>query len=431
MSTIKISELDGFSNIIPEDFIPLVDSSSMTTFRVTLNSINNYISESVTVKNSIYSTFTTSASYASSSISSSHTLTASYLINNIANPSSSWSSASLFALQSTSASYALASTTALNQTGGTIRPTDAIIDNLIVLGKNSNRDLFPIIPNVNAPNGTLHLIGATNDYAQLFLSGSSDNGSLYIRTGDNGSEPFIFQTWDTFNNDLAPVDRFKIAVTDTSSMTTSVTAYGDITASKFLSNVQNGIGFYGTASYANATSTVLLSNSSSVSVTSSYSITASYISPLNLPGMAKAWGYIIIPTASNGSSLSPAAVAAANVNNKPIIVSSYNISDVSWCASTMSAAPGFSFLPYPYSASNGNSWVNVIVSMNNPLQNVTYSAHGTWAEQGNSYEIAAVTVYPWARRSTTQFTMSLGNGGNYGPEFDTAGGSNWIHFVVY
>lgn len=429
MSTIKISELDGFSNIIPEDFIPLVDSSSMTTFRVSLNSINNYISESVTVKNSKYSLYSTSASYASSSVSSSYSLTASYLINNIPNLSSSWASRSLFAIESTSSSYALASTTTLNQTGGTIRPTDAIIDNLIVLGKNANRDLFPIIPNVNAPNGTLHLIGAENDYAQLFLSGSPDNGSLYVRTGDNGNEPVIFQTWDTFNNDLAPVDRFKIGTTNTSSMTALVTAYGTISASIFSSSFQNGVGFYGTSSYAIATSNVKMSDTSSVSGTSSYSATASYISPLNLPGMAKAWAYMIVPTASVGNFSDLAQVASFNVHNKPIIVSSYNVSDISWAMSPLNHAPGFSFLPYPYSASigGGQGWVNLLVTMTTPLQNVTYSAHGTWGEQGPRSEMTSITVYPWARRTTTQFTMSVGAG----PDFGGYGESCWAHFVVY
>lgn len=82
---IKISELNPFtSSARTEDFFPLVDSSSMTTFRATIQDIGLLITQSLSasyvpasaVEGSVQ--FATSASWASASISASYALSASH-----------------------------------------------------------------------------------------------------------------------------------------------------------------------------------------------------------------------------------------------------------------------------------------------------------------------------------------------------------------
>jgi hypothetical protein len=77
--SIKISELNAFtSSLQGEDFFPLVDSSSMTTFRANLTQLSGILG---TVSGSLFasrSLYATSASWASSSISSSYSLSASF-----------------------------------------------------------------------------------------------------------------------------------------------------------------------------------------------------------------------------------------------------------------------------------------------------------------------------------------------------------------
>lgn len=97
--------------------------------------------------------------------------------------------------------------------------------------------------------GRLRIYGAVNDYVDIFVSGSTDDGTLYIRTADNGNEPIKFQTWDN-NSSLAPVDRVTIGNTNTTFGTTLMTVHGNVSGSGFYSSATSGIGFFGTASYA-------------------------------------------------------------------------------------------------------------------------------------------------------------------------------------
>lgn len=98
MSSIRISQLNNFSNIKSEDFVPLVNSSSLTTYRVTVSSLSAWFSDSGSVQSSSWassSLIATSASWASMSISAStansliwpNTTTSSFSQNSV---SSSW-----------------------------------------------------------------------------------------------------------------------------------------------------------------------------------------------------------------------------------------------------------------------------------------------------------------------------------------------------
>lgn len=82
---IKISELDAFTAPrSTEDFLPLVDSSSMTTYRATIRDIGSLITQSLSASyvnaSGVIGTvqFATSASFASSSVSASHAHSASH-----------------------------------------------------------------------------------------------------------------------------------------------------------------------------------------------------------------------------------------------------------------------------------------------------------------------------------------------------------------
>lgn len=76
MSSIRISQLNSFTTIKDEDFIPLVDSSSLTTYRVTVIAFNDWLADSgsaVSASYALNADNAVSASWASSSISSSTT----------------------------------------------------------------------------------------------------------------------------------------------------------------------------------------------------------------------------------------------------------------------------------------------------------------------------------------------------------------------
>lgn len=95
----------------------------------------------------------------------------------------------------------------------------------------------------------LVLYGAINDSARLFISGTADNGTFYIRTLDNGTEPIIFQSHNS-DGGYNPVDRVRINYIDAGFGTTQMTVCGDISASVYSSSVDGNVGFYGTSSYA-------------------------------------------------------------------------------------------------------------------------------------------------------------------------------------
>lgn len=111
---IKISELNPF--VLPvktEDYFPLVDSSSVTTFRATIQDIGQLMTHSIYADTASMTTgvaaqalFATSASWASESISASYAKTASWALHVPNQLSCSWASRSLYSDFAKSASYA-------------------------------------------------------------------------------------------------------------------------------------------------------------------------------------------------------------------------------------------------------------------------------------------------------------------------------------
>lgn len=109
MSNIKISQLDPFpSQIVSEDFIPVVDSSSMTTYRTAIKGFASLMSHSLNADTASYAFVSSTASIAttaSNAITASYAKTASVALNIPSIASSSFASHSFTAQYSLSSSY--------------------------------------------------------------------------------------------------------------------------------------------------------------------------------------------------------------------------------------------------------------------------------------------------------------------------------------
>ena len=149
---IKISELNPFTpSVSTEDFFPLVDSSSMTTFRATVENIGSLMTHSIYSDTASYAgnaMTATSASWSSSSISASYASSASFAINATPTVSASWTSMSLVAFQSLVSTQSLYATYSIRASladnsdnvyfsgskgyypiwNGTINPADGLVE---------------------------------------------------------------------------------------------------------------------------------------------------------------------------------------------------------------------------------------------------------------------------------------------------------------
>jgi microcystin-dependent protein len=122
--SIKISELDALGLVIGRDFFPVVQSGSLTTFRVSITTLNEYFRVSGSTLSASWASHSldadrsVSASWASSSLNSLRTVSASWASHSLDSDrtvSASFASASIsssYSLSSTSASYALAALSA-------------------------------------------------------------------------------------------------------------------------------------------------------------------------------------------------------------------------------------------------------------------------------------------------------------------------------
>lgn len=107
--SIKISELDALTFLVDADFFPLVQSGSLTTYRVNLTTLNNWFRASGSVlsaswaSRSLDATRATSASWASASLTSLQTISASWASSSI---SSSYARSASRSEQTLSSSFA-------------------------------------------------------------------------------------------------------------------------------------------------------------------------------------------------------------------------------------------------------------------------------------------------------------------------------------
>lgn len=121
-TSIPISGLNTLNVVSSSDFIPLVQSSSLTTFKTTLSSLSNWISSSVAASSSISSISASYAKSASISISGSFAQTS----NNLIYPNTSTASYALKAQISVSASFASQSISSSNAVSASWAPFTAV-----------------------------------------------------------------------------------------------------------------------------------------------------------------------------------------------------------------------------------------------------------------------------------------------------------------
>jgi len=458
MASIKISELNDFSAVIAEDFIPLVDSSSLTTYRTSLDALGAFISASVPVGHataSISASYAETASFAEtasyvniSAITIENATQAEFATQSLFATSSLYASQSAFATQSrfatqslfsTQSLYATSSLTASYLTGsGHVSTLTASIAIRVASG---SRLIIPMKQSLAYDNHTncIFFQGGSNsggpdplknDWGRLyFIEEVQDKGHIRFDHLDNNDDPyplgpnidlqyvnkpgFFWSTWDYSTSDSSSL----MFLSTNGELYVRKVEATDFTASLV---GEERVGFLGTSSWSDKAKT------------------ASYVDGALMPGSAKAWAYVIVPTASNYSTNTPADQITGNALNKPMIVAGHNISDVSWAGRDINPAVGFNTItdintsfvrsfPYPYTQSyNGSTNVgNFIVTLTTAMSDTTYFAFGAGGEQGN--EVFTVMTYPWARRTTTKFTASVRGTGDWSgyPE------NVWFQIVVY
>lgn len=322
MSSIRISQLDAFSVIKTEDFVPLVDSSSLTTYRVTLTSFNTWFADSGSCHSaswasaSKHSDAATSASWASSSVSSSTT-------SHLMYPNTSTAS---YAMNSLSSSWALRAYTA-------------------------------------------SLTNGTASWANIA------NSSSYANT----SSVAITASYFNFTTGPSSIPPFADACTSASWASASISASRAITAS-----------------YA---------------ISSSWATTASYVQSTAGGGASPiAWANFVVK-ATNYSSNTPATVTTGNSVNKPQILNSYNVSDVSWCKYNIASTASWDTFGLNLTeAPRGN----FLVTLANPSSNLSYCVVGTLFECDANYnydtDFGILSFFTAGARTSTKFTASFMGG---------------------
>lgn len=187
MASIKISELQGYPPpaLAGEDFFPLVDSSSMITYRTGLDQMARWFTAS-------YGS-SLSASWTSESLSASYVMLAKNAI------SASWASASLDSLRTISASWASAS----------LSSSWADTASWVVSLPNNR-----YVPYVDAGNRL-----ATNDYFLRFDSASQGQVFANERVSSSGDVQITFGDNQKYYSSAMPDDStFRVVLKGTSSL---------------------------------------------------------------------------------------------------------------------------------------------------------------------------------------------------------------------
>ena len=338
MSNVRISELNQLTIWTGDDFFPVVDSGSLTTYRTPISTILPFVAQSGSVVSSSWASQSLSSLYASSSN------------NSVFAVSSSWASQSFSALYATSSAT---SSLLLGVASGSINP------GVSFYGTSSWA--------LNIPGGNMVIAGGSYDISSSWAS-SSLSSSVAISASYASTASFVYS-----------------------------------------------------ASYARSASWA------------DRSLTASYVDVNSIlgsiPGLPKAWA-ICACTASHPDSALSSAYVGKNWNNYAIL-SGYNVTSVKRAInnSGQGVRPVWDTSVYgPGQDFTGNStnqhW---IVTLTTPLPSTNYTVvGGAGAEQGGA-EWSIFTMFPFAKRTTTQFTMSISQGAT---EWNDSGERNWFSFMV-
>lgn len=535
--SIKISELDGLTTVTSDDFFPVVDSGSLTTFRVTVATLNNWFAISGSVlsaswaSSSINSIRSISASFASASISSSFAVSASVAFRSVSGSftiSASYASGSTtasyalralsasfapftqsiqvsasYASASLSASYALTASFAppvgdtvpigtimafgtascpnnFLECNGDAKLTASFLDlyNSIKtsdltasfgylcdqFGNRTAGGFYFKLPDLRGEflrgwdNGRGIDAGRTFGSSQTSSVGSHYHGVGAFIAATNDDAHFIVRSWndgisytgrvltgDSGNNTTVALNNpsFGIATTGPAS------SAGDVRPRNIA--ILYGIKYSNAVNFANLISSSLagdvVGNISATNVVAIQSVPVTSSAPTNGQVLAYnsgsgkwvpttvissglvAWATVLIPTASNFSSDNPATVASGNSTNKPVILNSFNISDISWTARTQHPDPVYSF-GKPDNSNGQKESVNFLVTLSSAVSNLNYAIMGTWSENGSQAtdlsDEGVLHFYPLGTRTSTKMTASM-NGG----EFSGNPQACWFSIVIY
>jgi hypothetical protein len=199
--SIPISSLNELIYITADDYMPIVDSGSMTTFKTSVNTFKNYFALSGSVL---------SASWASASISASYALnadTASYLYPRLYEMTASWALNILWSSVVGTASLAYNARTAsrLEGIGDSYERTLVINESLTTTGSGyiqiPRRTLATstVGSMISLKSGSLFL---NKDYQRSF--GTNGYGKLYFLDNGTFAGKLVFEVGDAY----VPVDSF-------------------------------------------------------------------------------------------------------------------------------------------------------------------------------------------------------------------------------
>lgn len=266
MASVKISELNELLSITSDDYLAIVDSGSQTTYRASFNTINDWMS--------VYgsASFAISASHAVMADTASHVVSASYALR--ATTSSYALTASYYDVSgyspgfATSASYA--STASCLHGNGTSWENYLQISGSLKISASAGihvprkRNVLsePASNNSIFFNDQFGVVPSYNDWANIhYAEDITDSGRLVFQLGDNIG-PLIYIDTSKFNLETLgrnfPGFLWQFMNTNGFLATGSLmflSAGGRLyvraaNAQSFTSSINPGIGFVGTASWA-------------------------------------------------------------------------------------------------------------------------------------------------------------------------------------
>ena len=288
MSSIRISQLTPLvsASFTGDDFFPVVDSASMTTYRTPLSSLNSWLG--------VYGT----ASWASGSRSASYANTSSFSV------SSSWAPLASLQAHTISSSWASSSISASHsQTASSLQGYGNSWENSLTMSKMlymavSSSFIIPrkriIRPDQGEPltqnclflNSSYSSESISNDWGRIYYTEPTlDVGRVVFEHGDNADGEYVNSSSAAYTIEYqyrnSPGFLFSTLNTDTWFSTSSLLflstagklyARGieanDYTASVSVTN--GAVGFYGTASYARTASYVSNLPTAAANVTPSF-----------------------------------------------------------------------------------------------------------------------------------------------------------------
>lgn len=499
MSNIRISQLNSLLVPTTDDFIPIVDSASLTTYRTPITSLLTVVAQIGSVP---------SASWASASISSSQSETASfawdysrvksvtkYLYNtnsysqdmahvynvptggyipgfhNLLVSMKCWGDVTrtakiyLITCDNYSPGMVVDPVTAVtldgtayngwyiarplsatrNYSPGSPYNTDYHLEMSQSYALYVNNLYFRIRCQVEVPPSAIQkVLGilsfwsldvGSNIYSNFNVEAMADNKTLVVPS----NEPSWPNAFVEIKNKMMTVSGSLVVEKPiTGSLNGTASWALNIPGTSF---VTAGGSYNISCSWASSSLSSSLTISSSYAVTSSYSVTASYaqmaksssfaktaetasyitasVLTSGIPGIIKAWAQCACTSSMPGNSIQGTPGLNANVM---ALVSSNNVSSV---IRTMGVIP-------KDRSNNGQDYIgdstnkHWIVTMTNPMPSTNYTVMGAGGgEPGTEWNI--VTIYPFASKTTTAFTLSMAGGTS---DFYGDAEITWFNFMV-